>query len=77
MAPIFARAAQELEPWARFVKVDVDASPALAAQYNVQGIPALFAFKGGQVVARQAGVADLALLRGWVDRFAGRPQAAS
>ncbi|MET0294590.1 MAG: thioredoxin TrxC [Phenylobacterium sp.] len=69
MAPIFARAAQELEPRARFIKIDVDASPGLAARFGVQGIPALFAFKGGQVVARQAGVADAALLRGWVERL--------
>lgn len=76
MAPIFARAAGELEPWARFVKVDVDANPGLAAQYKVQGIPALFAFKGGRVAAQQAGLADLNLLRGWVDRFAERPATA-
>src|ERR1700758_1244318 len=56
MAPIFARAAADLEPNARFIKVDVDASPGLAAQFGVQGIPALFAFQGGKVAARQAGV---------------------
>lgn len=70
MAPIFERAAQALEPRARFVKVNVDASPAAAQQFGVQGIPALFAFHAGQVAARQAGVADLATLQGWVDRLA-------
>src|SRR5690348_10462302 len=44
MAPIFSRAAAELEPRARFVKVDVDANPGLAGRFGVQGIPALFAF---------------------------------
>lgn len=72
MAPIFARAAAELEPHARFVKVDVDASPGLAAQFGVQGIPALFAFQGGKVAARQAGVTDAATLRAWVQRLAPR-----
>lgn len=72
MAPIFARAARELEPRARFVKVDVDANPDLAAQFGVQGIPALFAFHGGRVAARQAGVTDPATLRSWVDRLAPR-----
>ena len=70
MAPIFERAAASLEPNARFVKVDVDANPDIAAQYGVQGIPALFAFKGGKVAARHSGVVDASVLRGWVDRFA-------
>lgn len=70
MAPIFARAAAALEPHARFVKVDVDRNPELAARFGVQGIPALFAFKDGKVAARHAGVADANLLRGWVERLA-------
>jgi len=73
MAPIFARAAAELEPRARFIKVDVDANKALAARFGVQGIPALFAFQGGKVVARHSGVVDIATLRGWVERFAPSP----
>ncbi len=72
MAPIFARAAAELEPNARFIKVDVDANPGLAAQYGVQSIPALFVFLGGKPVVRQAGVVDAATLRAWVQRFAPR-----
>ena len=70
MAPIFERAAQALEPHARFVKVDVDANPALAGRLGIQGIPALFAFSGGKVSARHAGVADPALLRRWVQELA-------
>lgn len=70
VAPVFARAAAELEPRARFVKVDVDANPELAARYRVQGIPALFAFVGGKVAAQQAGLSDPGLFRQWVDRFA-------
>jgi thioredoxin 2 len=70
MAPIFERAAAGLEPKARFVKVDVDANQALAARLGVQGIPALFVFQGGKVVARHAGVANGAMLAEWVERFA-------
>lgn len=70
MAPIFERAAAELEPNARFIKVDVDANPGLAGQYGVQSIPALFVFQGGKVAARQAGVTDAATLRSWVQKFA-------
>lgn len=70
MAPTFDRAAQMLEPHARFVKVNVDANAALANEFGVQGIPALFAFQGGKVAFRHSGIADLAMLRGWVDRLA-------
>jgi thioredoxin 2 len=68
MAPVFERAAETLEPGARFVKINVDENPDAAQQYGVQGIPALFVFRGGRVAARQAGVTDLATLRGWVEK---------
>lgn len=70
MAPVFERAAAELEPRARFIKVDVDANQDLAARFRVQGIPALFCFVGGKVVAQQAGLSDAGVLRAWVNRFA-------
>jgi thioredoxin 2 len=73
IAPLFEQAARELEPRARFIKIDVDANPQLAARFNVQGIPALFAFKGGQVAARQAGLSDGGLFRRWVDQFSEAP----
>jgi thioredoxin 2 len=66
MAPIFERAAAELEPRARFVKIDVDAEPGVSQQYGVRGIPALFLLKGGKVIDHHSGVGDLSLLRRWV-----------
>jgi thioredoxin 2 len=66
MAPIFDRAAADLEPRARFVKIDVDAEPGAAQQYGVRGIPALFLLKDGKVAEHHAGVADAGLLRKWV-----------
>ncbi len=66
MAPVFDRAAAELEPKARFIKIDVDAEPGLSQHYGIKGIPALFLFKSGKVAAQHAGVADLALMRSWV-----------
>lgn len=66
MAPIFEAAAGELEPAARFIKVDVDAEPALAQQFGVRGIPALFLFRNGKVAASHSGVAQAGLLRQWV-----------
>jgi thioredoxin 2 len=70
MAPVFARVAADLEPRARFVKVDVDANPELQQRYRIQGIPALFCFSGGKVAAQQSGLTDAGIFRQWVDRFA-------
>lgn len=70
IAPVFARAAAELEPRARFIKIDVDANPQLQARYGIRGIPALFCFAGGKVAAQQAGLSDAGLFRQWVDQFA-------
>lgn len=73
IAPVFESAARALEPRARFIKIDVDANPQLAQQFNVQGIPALFAFKGGEIAARQAGLSDPRLFAQWVDQFSPVP----
>ena len=69
MASLFERAARELEPRARFAKVNVDDEPELAARLGVQGIPALFALKNGAVVARQTGLASFEVLQDWVRQF--------
>ena len=66
MAPVFEQAAREFEPAARFVKVNVDADPGLASEFGIQGIPALFVFRNGQVVSRQAGMMDPTALRRWI-----------
>jgi thioredoxin 2 len=72
IAPVFERATRQLEPNARFVKVNVDENPQLASEFNVQGIPALFVLKHGRVLARQAGLDNLATLEGWVRQFGTR-----
>jgi len=71
MAPVFDRAAAELEPKARFARVNVDEEPALAARYGVQGIPALFVLKHGKVAAQHSGLLDFPTLKRWVEENAG------
>jgi len=69
MAPTFEQAANDFEPKARFVKLDIDRVPDLAARYKVQGVPALFVFVGGKPVEQHVGAAPLSLLRQWSERF--------
>jgi putative thioredoxin len=47
-------------------KVDVDANPDLSSQYSVQGIPAVKAFRDGQVVAEFVGAQSRAYLENWL-----------
>jgi thioredoxin 2 len=68
MAPVYERAASEFEPEVRFLKVDTEAEPELAARYSIQSIPTLMLFRKGAVVARQAGAMDAQTLRSWLRR---------
>ncbi|SOH92677.1 thioredoxin [Monaibacterium marinum] len=51
----------------KIVKVNVDENPNSPAQLGVRGIPALFMFKGGQVVSNKTGAAPKAALQGWIE----------
>lgn len=66
MAPVFERAAQEVEPRARFVKLNTDEERSLAMRHGIRGIPTLAIFKQGVEVARVAGVIDAARFIAWV-----------
>jgi thioredoxin 2 len=70
MAPVYERLAAELEPEVRFLKVDTEAAPELAARYSIQAIPSLMLFKKGAVVARQAGAVNAEQLRSWLRQHA-------
>ncbi|MDO3385613.1 thioredoxin TrxC [Gilvimarinus sp. SDUM040013] len=54
-APAFAKAAQTLEPMARFIKVDTEQAQQTAAQFGIRSIPTLMVFRQGQPIAQQAG----------------------
>ena len=66
MAPVFAQAAQRLAPRVILAKVDTEAAPRTAHQYNIRSIPTLVVFRDGFEVARQSGAVDLARLRAFV-----------
>lgn len=66
MAPVFEHAAQQLEPRARFVKLNTDENQAIASRLDIRGIPTLMVFKNGREVARVAGAMDAGRFRSWV-----------
>ena len=68
MAPIYARAAERLEMRYRFLKVDTEAEPQLAARYQIRAIPTLMVFHQGKLLAQRAGAVDGKTLESWLDQ---------
>ena len=66
MAPQFSEAAAELEPRAHLVKVNTDAEPSLASQFNIRSIPTLALFKSGREITRQSGAMGKSDIVSWV-----------
>ncbi|MCX7960691.1 MAG: thioredoxin TrxC [Burkholderiales bacterium] len=67
MAPMFAEAARRLASRARFVKVNTDEHPALAARYGIRAVPTLILFRDGREAKRQAGAMDAGSLVRWIE----------
>jgi thioredoxin 2 len=65
MAPEFERAAGELEPAVKLVKIDTDAEPALAQRFRVQSIPTIVLALHGRELDRLTGARSAAELVRW------------
>jgi thioredoxin len=56
LAPTIDALARDYAGRVLVAKLDVDANPATASHYAVQGIPTMLLFRGGQLVDRLVGV---------------------
>ena len=65
MAPVFEKAATELQPQVRLAKVNTEEELGLASQYGIRSIPTLVLYRHGKEVARMAGAMDLENLLAW------------
>lgn len=72
MAPMFERAAQELEPRVRLLKLNSDIAPAVSSRLNISGIPTLLLMRGGREIARQAGAKDTRSIVAWTETSLAR-----
>ena len=70
LAPVLEREVEEREG-IELVKVDVDANQATAAHYGISGIPAVKAFRNGQVVGEFTGVRSPQFVGEFLDGIAG------
>jgi thioredoxin len=67
VGPVIESLSREYAGRAKFVKVNVDDNQNLASQYDVQSIPTVAIFKGGQLLDRVTGAAPAQLYRSKVD----------
>ncbi|BCG62885.1 MAG: thioredoxin 2 [Methyloprofundus sp.] len=72
MAPTFAQAATQVEPYARLAKVNTEQQQNIAAQYNIRSIPTLIIFKASKELARQSGALGAADLQQWIGTHIGK-----
>lgn len=63
LAPTIEALAAELEGQVKIGKIDVEANPKLAADYQIRSIPTLVFFQNGAEVERIIGVADPTTLK--------------
>ena len=70
LSPMLDRLAGDHTNQIKFVKINVDEAPELAKRYQVEGIPTLIFFKGGEVTDRQVGLLPEAELKSKLEAFA-------
>jgi putative thioredoxin len=73
LGPILEREIAALGGRVEMVKVDTDQNPRLAMQFNIQGIPAVKAFRGGELVAEFVGAQPLAFVKSWLAKLVPAP----
>jgi thioredoxin 2 len=65
MAPMFERAAKELEPNVRLLKLNSDAAPTTSSRLGITGIPTLLLMRGGREILRRSGTTDTRNIVAW------------
>ncbi|MFZ6663325.1 thioredoxin [Peijinzhouia sedimentorum] len=64
IGPVVEEMAAEFEGKAVIGKVDVDSNPGVSAKFGIRSIPTLLFFKNGEIVDKQVGAVNKAVLAG-------------
>lgn len=67
-APTFKQAASQIEPKARFIKIETESEQAISAKYNIRSIPTLAIFKNGKEIDRVSGALSAPDFSNWVNQ---------
>jgi thioredoxin 2 len=71
MAPEFEKVARELEPKARFLKLNSDTEQQASARLGIRGIPTMILFRNGKEADRVSGAMQAVQIERWIrDRIA-------
>jgi thioredoxin 2 len=68
MGPEYEKAAQALEPKARFLKLNSDNEQQLAGALNIRGIPTMILFKDGKEADRVSGAMGASQINAWLSQ---------
>jgi len=71
LGPVLEKEIDAREGEVALAKVDVEANPELAERFGVQGIPAVKAFRNGQVVGEFVGALPRAAVANFLDELTG------
>jgi putative thioredoxin len=76
LGPVIERVVDETAGAVALAKVNIDENPSVAASFQVQSIPAVFAVRNGQVVDHFIGALPEAAVREFVQRLSPQPSEA-
>jgi thioredoxin 2 len=75
VSPVVEQMGREYAGRLMVVKLNIDEAPAIAARYDIQGIPLLIVIKDGQEADRIVGAAPPTQLREMIERHVAEPAA--
>jgi len=68
IAPLVDQLADEYVGKVKVTKLDIDENPGTAQKFGIRGVPTLYVFKGGEIVAQQVGAAPKSTIAALMDR---------
>jgi thioredoxin 2 len=71
MAPEYEKVARQLEPRARFLKLNSDREPGLSSELGIRGIPTMIVFRGGREIDRVSGALPASQISAWISQRIG------